>query len=180
MHRTPNVRCPCCGLNHEAPAGEDVEAVSTCVRCGSHRGEDLAVVAVREADHAAMYKHAMTDAQDDMVLARSERDFYRNKMQAAYGTRELLVEVLAQVDQHHHRRGKRCACGKSGCRIPALLEDPRVARLVRSFDEQQRTLRELRHANPQSWTDAWDFIDDALVYPTQARRGTTGRHRKTG
>jgi hypothetical protein len=150
------------------------------MRCAAHDGESLESVAVREADHAAMYKHAMIDAQDDVVLARAERDFYRNKMQAAYGTRQLLVEVLAHVDHLHRRRGRRCLCGRSGCSIVVLLEDPRIARLVRSFDEQQRTLRELRHANPESWADAWDFIDDSLVYPPLARRGTAGRHRRSG
>jgi hypothetical protein len=177
---TSTVRCPCCGLDHDVPADGDVEAVSICARCTSHRGEHVAIVAVREADHAALYKHAMIDAQDDVVLARAERDFYRHKMQAAYSTRQLLVEVLARIDQLHHRRGKRCVCGKPGCRVPAALEDPRVARLVRSYDEQQRTLRELQHANPQIWTEAWDFIDDALVYPKQPERGSVGRHRKSG
>lgn len=180
MHRTWLIRCRCCGLDQAAPPTEDGKSVSTCSRCTGHRSDSDAAVAVREADHAAMYKHAMINAQDDLVLACGERDFYRQKMQTAYNTRQLLVETLAQVDQVHHLRGRRCACGRPGCRIPALLGDPRIARLVRSFDEQQRTLRELRNANPELWAEAWDYIDDAIVYAPRGGRGTPGRHRKSG
>jgi hypothetical protein len=62
----------------------------------------------------------------------------------------------------------------------AQLGDPRVARLVRTYDEVQRTLRELHDANPDRWIDKWDYIDVSLVYPEPRRHHSGGRHRATG
>jgi hypothetical protein len=180
MHRTRLIRCSCCGLDRNARVDDDATAVALCSRCTGHRRTTAETVAVLEADHAAMYKHAMIDAQDDLVLAHGERDFYRDKMHTAYRTRQLLVQVLAEIDEVHHQRGKRCACGRSGCRILGLLSDPRVGRLVRAYDEERRTLRELRNANPELWTEAWDYIDDALVYPPRPNQANPGRHRASG
>ena len=150
-----------------------------CVRCRSHDGDSLEAVARREGDHVELYKHALIEAQNDTVLAESERDVYRDQMQAAYGTREMLVKIMSEIDEIHHYRGSRCVCGKRTCKVVELLAEPRVARLVRSFDEERRTLRELRNANPELWAETWDCIDVTLVYPNQ-QRSTAGRHRAAG
>lgn len=181
MRRTRMIHCVCCGLDQNASVDEEEHGpVLSCVRCDSHGGDTIEAFAMREADHAAMFKHALVDAQDDTILARGERDFYREKMKAAYSSRELLVQVLSQIDDVHHIRGTRCACGRRGCRVVALLSDSRVARLIRRYDEERRTLRELRNANPDAWTDKWDYIDVSLVYPDRTRRTGRGRHRSTG
>jgi hypothetical protein len=181
MHRTRVIHCACCGLEQNVTVDDDERTVMSCVRCASHRGDTAEAFGIREADHAAMYRHALIDAQDDTILARGERDFYRDKMKSVYSTRELLVQVLSQVDHVHHYRGSRCVCGKSGCRVVELLDDPRVSRLIRTYDEERRTLRELRNANPDAWTDKWDYIDETIVYPSRAVRATAvGRHRATG
>jgi hypothetical protein len=175
------IHCACCGLDQSAAVDEaSNDPVIWCIRCIGHRGETIELVAVREADHATMYKHALLDAQDDTLLARGERDFYRDKMQSAYASREMLVRVLSQIDDDHHVRGTRCICGKRGCRVAGALSDPRVVQLIRNYDEERRTLRELRNANPDAWTDMWDYIDVTLVYPDRARRSGSGRHRSTG
>ncbi|HET6877528.1 MAG TPA: hypothetical protein VFH38_08370 [Jatrophihabitans sp.] len=152
-----------------------------CVRCRSHDGDSVEAVARRDGDHVELYKHALVEAQNDAVLAESERDVYRDQMQAAYGTREMLVKIMSEIDAVHHVRGNRCACGKRGCKVVRLLGDPRVARLIRGYDEEQRTLRELRNANPELWAETWDCIDVTLVYPQrQQQRPTAGRHRAAG
>jgi hypothetical protein len=154
-----------------------------CMRCEGHQGETLNMVARREADHVVMYRHALHDAQDDVLLARRERDHLRDRMKSAYGSREMLVSVLSRIEDLHHPRGKSCSCGKRRCRVVEVLADPRVARLIRSYDEERRTLRELREANPELWADSWDYIDVTLVYPDQhgARRpAERGRHRSAG
>jgi transposase-like protein len=175
------IRCACCGLRHPAPAQTGDPALRrTCVRCAAHTDDTVASVAARESDHASMYSHALIDAQDEAILARGERDLYYDKMHAAYASRELLVQVLSQVEDAHHHRGKRCVCGKRACRVAAAVSDPRVARLIRTYDEVQRTLRELRNANPDGWTEKWDYIDVSLVYPQARRHSGRGRHRATG
>lgn len=179
MRGTRVLHCVCCALEQPAPRNFADGGVPRCLRCLDHRGDTIADVARREADHAQLYRRALTDAQDDALLAQSERDYCRDKMQAAYETREMLVKVLADIDSAHHYRGNRCSCGKRGCRVVERLADPRVARLVRSYDEERRTLRELRNANPDLWAESWDYIDVTLVYPARARR-TGGRHRASG
>ncbi|HEY8302151.1 MAG TPA: hypothetical protein VIG48_09640 [Jatrophihabitans sp.] len=180
MHDTTAFRCRCCGLHQASTFGVDRAAFHRCARCAQHADETLEDLAGRDADHAAMYQHALIDAQDETLLAQSERDHYRTKMQAAYSSREVLVDVLSRLDDLHHPRGKRCSCGRRGCRVVALLADPRVARLVRTYDEVRRTLRELRDANPDRWIDKWDYIDVSLVYPEARRPSNRGRHRAAG
>lgn len=178
MHEMTAFRCTCCGLHQASPMGSDGAAFHRCVRCAEHADRTIDDLAARDADHAAMYQHALIDAQDETLLARSERDHYRTKMHAAYASREVLVQVLSQIDDLHRARGKRCSCGRRGCRIATLLGDPRVARLIRTYDEVRRTLRELREANPDRWVEKWDYIDVSLVYP-RTRPGR-GRHRAAG
>lgn len=181
MRGTCMIHCACCGLEQSAIVDdEQAEPATCCVRCTGHRGDALTVVARREAEHAAMYKHALHDAQDDALLAQSERDHYRDRMRSAYETREMLVRTLSRIDDLHHPRGRGCSCGRRRCRVIEALADPRVARLIRTYDEERRTLRALREANPELWSDAWDFIDVALVYPERPRRGDRGRHRLIG
>lgn len=140
-------------------------------------------MAQREADHAQLYRRALTDAQDDILLANTERDWSREEMQSAFENRSVLIRALSAIEEEHHFRGGRCACGRRGCRTAESLSDPRVSRLLRSFDEEQRTLHELRVANPELWADPddelWDFVDVTLVYPKRERR-TAGRHRAAG
>lgn len=181
MLRTRVIHCVCCGLEQPVSVDDlDVRPVLSCPRCAEHRCDTLDSYATREADHARMYRHALVDAQDDVLLAHGERDFYRDRMKAAYGSRELLVQALAQIEHVHHARGKRCSCGKHDCKVLRVLGDPRVGRLVRTYDEERRTLRELRNANPEAWTERWDYIDVSLVYPRGERRSGPGRHRATG
>jgi Zn ribbon nucleic-acid-binding protein len=180
VHETIAFRCKCCGLSQVSTYSDDGAAVRSCVRCRHHSDETIEDLAAREADHAAMYHHALIDAQDETLLAQGERDHYRDKMQAAYGSRELLVQVLSQIEHLHHLRGKRCACGRRGCRVADLIADPRVTRLIRNYDEVQRTMRELREANPGRWVEKWDYIDVSLVYPGARRPSSRGRHRAAG
>jgi hypothetical protein len=179
MHDLRLIRCSCCRLDQNVPAAGESRPVPSCIRCAVHRGDSADAHALRDADHAVMYQRAFVDAQDDTVLAYGERDFYRDKMTAACDSRALLVSVLAQIEDVHHYRGKRCACGRLGCRIHELLADPRIARLIRSHDEERRTLRELRDANPDAWGDRWDYIDEAVVFPRRTHNGR-GRHRASG
>lgn len=180
MHGTTQLRCACCGLHQTAHHGDGLAPLGVCVRCRQHSDDTIEDLAAREADHAAMCHRALFDAQDEALLAQGERDHYRDKMQAAYSSRELLVQVLSEIDHQHHLRGKRCSCGRRGCPISARLADPRVARLVRRYDEVQRTLRELHDANPDRWVDEWDYIDVSLVYPEPRRYSGRGRHRAAG
>ena len=170
MHDMSAFRCKCCGLHQASTAAMDRAGVPPMCPMRPTFDETIDDLAAREADHAAMYHHAMIDAQDEALLAQGERDHYHAKMQAAYSSREVLVQVLAQIDDLHHGAARRCSCGRRGCRVATLLADPRVSRLVRTYDEVRRTLRELRDANPDRWVEKWDYIDVSLVYPAAHRR----------
>lgn len=177
MQHTRVIHCVCCTLDQPAaPAALDAGDAPRCVRCLEHHGVTLADIARREADHVQLYRRALADAQDEIFFAQSERDVYGDRVQAAYAARDLLVRTLARVGAVHHSRGGRCSCGRRGCRVADVLAEPRVARLVRGYDEEQRVLRELRTANPELWGDSWDDIDVTLVYPTRKKKAA-GRHR---
>jgi hypothetical protein len=182
MRGTRTIHCACCGLEQSALVDDARPVPATlCPRCDAHRGDALAVAARREADHAAMYRHALHDAQDDALLAQSERDHYRDRMKSAYDSREMLVAALSRIEELHHPRGRGCSCGKRWCRVTDVLADPRIARLIQAYAEERRTLRELRESNPELWSDTWDYIDVTLVYPERApRRPERGRHRSLG
>lgn len=180
MNRTCAIRCSCCGLdqNVSVALGEK-QPVLSCARCTAHHDDTVESVLDREADHAAMYRHAILDAQDAASLAHGERDFYRDQLKDAYGEREVLIQALLQFDELHHYRGAQCACGVPGCRIVELLSNPRIARVIGTYDEHRHTMRELRKANPGVSTGEWDDVDVTLVYPHGEYRVGSGRHRTT-
>jgi hypothetical protein len=175
---TQVIHCVCCGLDQHAPVRRGERPPIVCLRCEDHRGHAAEQVAVRESEHAMLQQRALLDAQDDVLLARGERDFYHDRMTDAYTSRELLLGILARIDAMHHHRGDRCSCGRRGCHIASWIGDPRVINLIRHYDEEKRTLRELRNANPDKWADHWDYIDVSLVYPDPTGYG--GRHRANG
>lgn len=188
MRGTQVILCVCCGLEQHAPVRRGERPPICCLRCEAHRGHSIEQTAARETEHANMRLRALLDTQDDVLLARGERDYYRDRMHDAYETRETLLSVLARVDAVHHRRGDRCSCGKRGCHIPEWISDPQVQRLIRHYDEEQRTLRELYAENPDGWVDQWDHIDVTLVYPKRRPMpgpgmvsvNHAGRHRANG
>lgn len=177
MYRVRTARCRCCDLDTDIRVDlDDPFAPPVCARCYLHSDDDW----IRLADHVAMYRHAMQDAQDATDLAQSERTFYRDRANDHAKNGETLVRLLTEIDDLHHLRGTRCACGLADCRVMELLSDPGVARMIGTYDEQRHTLFELRRANPGAWSEEWDDIDVTLVYPQHGRRAGGGRHRAAG
>ncbi|SHH10404.1 hypothetical protein SAMN05443575_3330 [Jatrophihabitans endophyticus] len=176
MYRVRTSRCACCELELDIPVDVDRPFdAPVCPRCRLHQDDDW----VRLVDHTAMLRHVVADARDEADLAHGERDFYRERATVNAKSGEALVRVLTEIDDLHHLRGTRCACGVVECRVMELLSDPAVARLIGTYDEQRHTLFELRRANPGAWAEEWDDIDVTLVYPQRARRAG-GRHRAAG
>jgi hypothetical protein len=140
-----------------------------CAQCAWHR-HDTAEAAVRaEVEHVRMYRFALVDAQDAAVLAHDERDFYRDQLNQSYADAQLMTAALLLVDEQHHFRGDECSCGDARCTVVDVLADPKIARLIGTYDEHRHVLRELRAANPGDRAGVWADIDVTIVYPKTHR-----------
>lgn len=176
MYRIRTCRCACCQLDMDIAV--DVErprGAPVCTRCRLHRDDEF----VGNQDHAAMYRLALAEAQDETSLIQGERDFYRERSVNTAKNAETLIGVLTRLDDLHHDRGARCSCGETSCPVLDVLAEPAVSRLIGTYDEHQQTLYELRRANPDAWSHEWDYIDVTLVYPPRSD-DSAGRHRAAG
>jgi hypothetical protein len=154
-----------------------------CAQCAWHRHDTAQAAINAEAEHVRMYRYALLDAQDAAGLAHDERDFYRERLHQSYAEAQLMTAALLIADEAHHFRGDECSCGDPRCTVVDVLADPKIGRLIGTYDEHRHVLRELRAANPGDRAGVWADIDVTLVYPKSERvdRPTdeirTGRHR---
>ena len=185
MTRARMIRCSCCGLDQVVLAGPDDRPVA-CAQCAWHRNDNAEVALRTEAEHVRMLRLLLLDAQDAAGLAHDERDFYRDQLNQSYADLQLLTAALLLVDDRHHYRGDGCSCNEPQCAVADVLADPKIARLIGTYDEHRHVLRELRAANPGDPAGVWADIDVTLVYPRDERTGDTtgeihvGRHRAVG
>ena len=185
MTRARTIRCSCCGLEQAVLSEPDARPL-VCAQCAWH-GSDSAQAAVQaETEHVRMFRFALLDAQDAADLAHDERDFYRDQLGDSYADNQVLTAALLLVDDRHHYRGDACSCGEPRCPVVDVLADPKIARLIGTYDEHRHVLRELRAANPGDGAGVWADVDVTLVYP-KAERATqqtdeinVGRHRAVG
>ncbi|WP_155859407.1 hypothetical protein [Cellulomonas sp. KRMCY2] len=103
-------------------------------------------------------------ARDSAEKAYADRDRYREKMHAAYGSREVAVRRLRALSRLHEPLGNGvCLCKKRGCESLVILDTPWVRDMVSKLDaiEAQREA-ELRAVDPR---DDWSIVawDDGQV-----------------
>jgi hypothetical protein len=174
------IRCSCCALDQAVFTDVDAGPV-VCAQCAWHRNDSPHAAILAETEHVRMIRLALLDAQDTADLARGERDFYRDQLNQSYADLQLLTAALLLVDERHHYRGEECSCGDPRCSVVEVLADPKIARLIGTYDEHRHVLRELRAANPGDAAGVWADIDVTLVYPRGDAAITEpvgiGRHR---
>jgi len=161
MIKRSTLRCRCC----ELPQLIADANVSICAACNEHRGVDPISTRRRLETHLAMVTERLVAARAAADKAYDERDLYKKKMHAAYGSRESAVRRLRSLSRLHEPRGSGvCICRTRGCASLAVLDVPWVRDMIRKLEdiEAQREAEERAADGRDEWSVmAWDATYDA-------------------
>lgn len=98
------------------------------------------------------------------VAARTAAADSKERMHAAYRSREHAVRLLRRLRELHEPQGRGCSCGaKHDCRSLDLVEDSWVREQVRRLDQREA---EDRAADP-FWDDEHEI--GQYAYPDRRR-----------
>jgi hypothetical protein len=152
-----NFVCECCGLWYPLPpppAG-DVETrmhqartyrvPTRCRRCAPHRGDDADTVIGMANDHAQWYweeyKRAVAatrQARADVERAEVRASDHRDRMFAAFRSRDHAVRQLRRVGDLHEAVRGGCSCGKKpDCRTAQIVDAPWVQDRLRELERRE-------------------------------------------
>jgi hypothetical protein len=157
--RTPIViRCTCCELPRHAFEFVGEPRPTICPVCQEHWAVNL--TERRAVEHEALLRDALAVVLSWMDTANRERAEYKDKMHAAYSSRETSVRYLRDIlSLHTLRPDGACSCGqKRGCRSGEFLQKPWVQQQVLKLDKiEAQHVRELAmEQGDGSWMNAWD------------------------
>jgi hypothetical protein len=146
----PPITCTCCGLLYNPPVAvffvEREESRVMCRPCYEHRGADERMRNRRHEEHADLfwkrYRSAVQFARD----AGDELKAGREKMFAAFGSRDHAVRLLHKIGELHEPTPRGCSCGKrSDCETAKIIDHGWVQDRIRDLErreEQEERQRE--------------------------------------
>ncbi|WP_300018589.1 hypothetical protein [Pseudonocardia sp.] len=141
----------CCGLMYPIvrPPSANVEdrmhqsntVPKRCSRCAAHRGDDDESRVRRAEDHAKWFWEFAEekDEQAKSALRQVEEIKVRNgdakeKMIAAFRSRDGYIRVLAQIAKHHEPTRNGCSCRRRDCETLRLVDQPWVRRKINEVE----------------------------------------------
>jgi hypothetical protein len=158
MRRPIDIRCTCCELPRSAFEYDGEPRPTICALCSEHRAVNL--TERRAIEHEALLRDALEVASSWADEAYRERTEYKDRMHAAYGSREISLRYLRDIlNLHRMRPDGSCSCGrKRGCPSAELLQKPWVHQQVTKLEKiEAQHLRELAmEHDDDSWINAWD------------------------
>ncbi len=155
--------CECCQLPQRlawAASDENGRApVDQCEVCRGHQGETLGARAQRAEEHLPMH-------HEREAAARAAAEDYKERMHAAFRSREHSVRLLRRLRDLHEPHGQGCSCGiKRDCKSLDLVEASWVREQVAQLNRREAEDRVAdpywddeheiaQYSNPRSFEDA--------------------------
>lgn len=130
--------CECCRLRQQVRGSVgDERRVDRCAKCFEHRGADDEMTERRRSEHDAMLRERLGRAEELTQSAYFERDRARQRMLAAFHSRDSAFSILQTVnDLHELRRDGSCSCGvKRDCKTAAVVYRSWVQAMIRRLDD---------------------------------------------
>jgi hypothetical protein len=118
------VVCACCDLDvPERQASALINADGTirgwrCGVCNGHQGNPLKTAREHEAELRVRLDQTVEELQDTQGLAED----CRNKMKAAFRSRDAVLRQFDQLARHHRAIEHGCICGKRNCETLAVVD----------------------------------------------------------
>ena len=133
--RFVTIRCECCDLAQRVK-DRPGKPSTVCATCGEHRGNDEVSLRRRAESHLQMVTVHLAAARGGADDAYRDRDSYKEKMHAAYRSREQAVRVLQRLAELHQPLGRGvCSCRARGCPSMAILDRPWVRDRLRQLEQ---------------------------------------------
>jgi len=139
------ITCECCRLRQQVRGSiGDERRVDMCAMCFEHRGADNGMTQRRRTEHDAMLRERLVRAEQLTQSAYSERDRARQRMLAAFQSRDSAFSILKTVnDLHEFRRDGSCSCGvKRDCKTAAVVYRGWVQAMIRRLDDAEAEQRD--------------------------------------
>ncbi|TQM44103.1 hypothetical protein [Pseudonocardia cypriaca] len=143
--------CLCCGLFYpiQRPVSPNVEhrmhqsntVPKRCSRCAPHRGDDAETRIRIAEDHARWYWEfaEQKDAETKAALAQVDEikvqmGDTRDRMIAAFRSRDAYIRVLADVAKQHQPTRNGCSCRRRDCETFPITDQPWVRRKISELE----------------------------------------------
>jgi hypothetical protein len=130
------VVCSCCDLDvpeRLASAVVDADQLMRgwrCRVCDGHRGNALK----KAQDHEAELRARWGETVDELHATQGLAEDCRNKMKAAFRSRDAVLRQFEQLARHHRAMEHGCVCGKRNCETLAVVDadwiNDRIALMV--------------------------------------------------
>lgn len=124
MEPVRKVKCECCELTvPERLASADRNAYGLvrgwiCRQCNEHRADPLR----KAQEHEEEVRVRWGETCDELNDALDQVDKYRDKMKAAFRSRDNVLQQLEKIRRWHGETGHGCKCGKRNCEVARIVD----------------------------------------------------------
>lgn len=121
-HRT--VVCDCCGLDNAerlSSAVRDAHGLFVgwiCRQCNEHRGNKLKTA----QDHEEELRMRWGETWEELNDALARADEYREKMLAAFRSRDNILKQFEKLSFYHRATDHGCICRQPNCKTLAIID----------------------------------------------------------
>lgn len=119
------VVCECCELDNPerlSSAVRDSHGLFVgrwiCRKCNEHRGDKLKTA----RDHEDELRMRWRETWDELDEALNRGEEYREKMLAAFRSRDNILKQFEKLSFHHRATDHGCVCGKRKCEVLAIID----------------------------------------------------------
>ncbi len=116
------VECHCCELDVPERLASSIIVTGLvrgwrCRMCNEHQGKDLKMA----QDHEQAVRERWGETFDMLVAAEGRADNYKEKMLAAFRSRESVLRQFERLSDFHHATPRGCSCGDQDCAELAVI-----------------------------------------------------------
>lgn len=135
MSPARTVVCECCDLDvPERLVSSVVNAYGLvrgwrCRMCNEHQGDKLKMA----QDHEDEVRVRWGRTVDALHAALDNADSYREKMKAAYRSRDLVLKQFEDLSRYHRASTHGCICGKRNCETLSIIDSDWINRRISSM-----------------------------------------------
>jgi hypothetical protein len=132
-----SVVCDCCDLDFpvwmasDEPGADDHSRGWCCAACYDHQRDELAMARDHEDELRVRHDRALVDLDAETYRA----DDYREKMLAAFRSRDHVLKQFERLARYHRATDYGCICGKRNCETLAVVDadwiNDRIAAMYR-------------------------------------------------
>jgi hypothetical protein len=120
----PKVVCDCCELDWPRKLSSPIVNAYglnrgwRCRMCNEHQGNPLKMA----QEHEEEVRVRWGETVDKWHAAENRADSYKEKMLAAFRSRDNVVKQFERLGRYHRATDHGCICGKRNCEILAIID----------------------------------------------------------